>query len=156
MNNQYQVYMATLEDIDEIIGLRVALLKEVGEIQSEQDAEHVVNDTRKYLEETLPNNEFISYIAKSNGKVVSISGAVLFKRPPYLDNLKGIEAYVLNMYTLPQFRGKGLAKKLLEECIKYCKQKEVKRVWLHASEGGKSLYEKIGFTFKNSEMELFL
>lgn len=74
----------------------------------------------------------------------------------YIDNLKGLEAYILNMYTIPQYRGKGLARKLLENCIEECKKIGVKRIWLHASDDGTPLYKKMGFTFKNSEMELFI
>lgn len=81
---------------------------------------------------------------------------VLFKRPPYLENLQGIEAYILNMYTVPKYRGKGLARKLLEQCIEESRKSEVKRIWLLASKDGEPLYKKMGFRNKDSEMELFL
>ncbi|MFE4897717.1 GNAT family N-acetyltransferase [Peribacillus butanolivorans] len=73
--------------------------------------------TREYLQKALSKNEFISYIAESNGEAISISGMVLFQRPPYLENLHGVEAYILNMYTIPEYRGKGLAKRMLKKCI---------------------------------------
>jgi N-acetylglutamate synthase-like GNAT family acetyltransferase len=49
-----------------------------------------------------------------------------------------------------------LAKRLLENCIDESKKSGVKRIWLHASEDGEPLYRKMGFTNKDSEMELFL
>jgi ribosomal protein S18 acetylase RimI-like enzyme len=156
MNSQFEIRKATAQDIDEIVRLRLELFKELGEVQSGHEEALVITATRKYLEEALLNNEFISYLALSNHHVVSISGMVLFKRPPYLDNLEGLEAYILNMYTIPQYRGKGLARKLLENCIEECKQIGVKRIWLHASDDGIPLYKNMGFTFKNSEMELFI
>lgn len=81
---------------------------------------------------------------------------VLFKRPPYLENLKGIEAYILSMYTLPEYRGNGVARRLLELCIDEARKNGVKRIWLHASEEGKHLYKKMGFNMNDSEMEQFL
>ncbi|WP_256218372.1 GNAT family N-acetyltransferase [Bacillus sp. MUM 116] len=60
------------------------------------------------------------------------------------------------MYTVPEYRGKGLAKRLLENCIDESKKSGVKRIWLHASEDGEPLYRKMGFSNKDSEMELFL
>lgn len=146
----------SLEHLDKIISLRLALLKELGELSSPQEEHLMETSTREYLQKALVNNEFISYMVEANGEPVSISGMVLFKRPPYLENLKGIEAYILNMYTAPEYRGKGLAKQLLEHCIDECKKSGVKRIWLHASEDGKPLYKKMGFTNKVSEMELFL
>ncbi|WP_439743805.1 GNAT family N-acetyltransferase [Bacillus pseudomycoides] len=65
-------------------------------------------------------------------------------------------AYILNMYTLPEYRGNGLAEKLLEHCIEECEENGVKRIWLHPSKDGELLYKKMGFTYKENEMELFL
>ncbi|HLO11823.1 MAG TPA: GNAT family N-acetyltransferase [Pseudoneobacillus sp.] len=146
----------SLEHIDKIISLRLALLKELGELNSPQEEQLLATSTRGYLQIALLNNEFISYMAETNGIPVSISGMVIFKRPPYLENLQGIEAYILNMYTVPEYRGKGFAKKLLENCIDESKKSGVKRIWLHASEDGEHLYKRMGFTNKDSEMELFL
>ncbi|MDQ0199933.1 GNAT family N-acetyltransferase [Neobacillus ginsengisoli] len=146
----------SFEHIDKIISLRLALLKELDELNSPQDELLMKTSTREYLQKALSKNEFISYMAEMNGEPVSISGMVLFKRPPYLENLQGIEAYILNMYTVPEYRGKGLAKRLLENCIDESKKSGVKRIWLHASEEGEPLYRKMGFTNKESEMELFL
>lgn len=112
----------TIEHIDTIINLRLALLKELDELSSPQEEQLMETATRKYLQTALSNNEFISYMAEINGEPVGISGMVLFIRPPYLENLNGIEAYILNMYTSPEYRGKGLAKQLLEHCINECKR----------------------------------
>ncbi|QTL52644.1 GNAT family N-acetyltransferase [Priestia aryabhattai] len=87
---------------------------------------------------------------------MSVSGVSFFKRPPYLENLEGIEAYILNMYTLPNHRSQGLARQLLEKCIEECKKRNVKRILLHASKDGESLYKSMEFEFKGSEMELYL
>lgn len=122
MNWQFEIRKATVQDIEEIVRLRLELFKELGEVRSGQEETLVLTATKKYLEEALSNNEFISFLALSNHNVISISGMVLFKRPPYLANLKGLEAYILNMYTIPQYRGKGLARKLLEHCMEECKK----------------------------------
>ncbi|XRG77082.1 GNAT family N-acetyltransferase [Rossellomorea sp. GAMAL-10_SWC] len=146
----------THEHIEQVISLRLKLLNELEELKSLEEEKLIETSTREYLNTALSKNEFISYMAENNGVPVSISGMVLFKRPPYLENLQGIEAYILNMYTVNEFRGNGLARRLLEKCIDECKKNGVKRVWLHASEDGRPLYKKMGFTNKDSEMELFL
>ncbi|MEK4974705.1 GNAT family N-acetyltransferase [Niallia sp. FSL R7-0648] len=156
MSNKFNFIKASIEDIDKVVSLRLALLKDLSEVNSPQEINLVETSTREYLQKVLLNNEFISYMAETNGVPVSISGMVLFKRPPYLENLQGIEAYILNMYTVPEYRGNGLAKRLLEHCIEEGKKSGVKRIWLHASEDGEHLYKKMGFTAKKNEMELFL
>ncbi|WP_256218371.1 hypothetical protein [Bacillus sp. MUM 116] len=86
------IIKVSFEHIDKIISLRLALLKELGELNSPEDELLMETSTRDYLQKALSNNEFISYMAEMNGEPVSISGMVLFKRPPYLENLQGIEA----------------------------------------------------------------
>lgn len=127
----------------------------MNEITSRQEEILVANATKEYLEEEISNDKFVSYIAKFNGKIVSVSGLVVFKRPPYLENLKGMEAYILNMYTLPEYRGKKLAGRLLKKCIEDCKQRGVKRIWLHASEDGKPLYKKWDSHIKTMKWNCF-
>ncbi|MED0662940.1 N-acetyltransferase [Geobacillus thermodenitrificans] len=156
VNVPFEIRQATIQDIEDLTRLRLEFLKELGKIQSEQEETLVTTATKQYLEEALSNHEFISFVALSNHRIVSVSGIVLFKRPPSLQNLKGLEAYILNVYTIPPYRRKGLARTLLERCIEECKTIGVKRIWLHATEDGKPLYTKMGFTFKNSEMELFI
>ncbi|MGE1115157.1 GNAT family N-acetyltransferase [Priestia aryabhattai] len=156
MKNLYSVDKASVSDIKDIIKLRVSLLKEVNEIQTEEEETQIIHATKNYLETEISNHNFVSYIAKNDEEVVSISGVSFFKRPPYLENLQGVEAYILNMYTLPSHRNQGLARQLLEKCIEECKKRDVKRIWLHASKDGEPLYKSMGFNFKGSEMELFL
>ena len=156
MKNLYSVDKASVSDIKEIIKLRVSLLKEVHEIQTEEEEVQIIHATKNYLETEISNHNFVSYIAKNDEEVVSVSGVSFFKRPPYLENLQGVEAYILNMYTLPSHRNQGLARQLLEKCIEECKKRDVKRIWLHASKDGEPLYKSMGFNFKGSEMELFL
>ncbi|MFD4706822.1 GNAT family N-acetyltransferase [Gottfriedia sp. NPDC058432] len=146
----------THEHIEQVISLRLKLLNELGELNSLDEEYLIETSTREYLNTALSKNEFISFMVEHNGVPVSISGMVLFKRPPYLENLQGIEAYILNMYTATEFRGKGLERDLLGKCIDECKKSGVKRVWLHASKDGRQLYKKMGFTKKDGEMELFL
>ncbi|MBE5102174.1 GNAT family N-acetyltransferase [Priestia aryabhattai] len=156
MKKLYSIDKASVLDIKEITKLRVALLKEVDEIQTKEEEAKIISATKNYLETEIPNHNFVSYIAKNDEEIVSVSGVSFFKRPPYLENLQGGEAYILNMYTLPNHRRQGLARQLLEKCIEECEKRNVKRIWLHASKDGEPLYKSMGFRFKGSEMELFL
>lgn len=98
MNMPVDIRKATIQDLEEIVRLRLELFKELGEVRSEQEETLVITATKEYLEEALTNNEFISYLALLNDHVISVSGMVLFKRPPYLENLKGLEAHIEYVY----------------------------------------------------------
>jgi GNAT superfamily N-acetyltransferase len=61
----------------------------------------------------------------------------------------------MNMYTDPEYRGKGLATSIIETIIIWCRKNEFHWVSLRASDGGRHLYETLGFKPTN-EMRLML
>jgi ribosomal protein S18 acetylase RimI-like enzyme len=48
---------------------------------------------------------------------VATSDLIVRQHPPSAKNLEGREAFVLNVYTLPRFRGRGIAPSLLQKTI---------------------------------------
>lgn len=82
---------------------------------------------------------------KRGGEAVACGTLALFVRPPYPGNLAGREGYVLNMYTLPAWRRRGMANALLVAIKAYAREQQLGRLWLHASDEGRSLYERFGF-----------
>ncbi len=82
---------------------------------------------------------------------------IFFHKPPSERGLSGIEAYILNMYTLPS-GVEGIATALLHTMMTFIKQTEAHRMWMYATHDGKPLYEKAGFvptTRHTLEMDLF-
>jgi GNAT superfamily N-acetyltransferase len=91
---------------------------------------------------------------QEGGKQIVAAGTLaLFVRPPYPGNLAGVEGYLLNMYTLPEWRQQGLATALLDAITAYAKARELGKVWLHASDEGRPLYERIGFVTNPDYLE---
>jgi GNAT superfamily N-acetyltransferase len=70
-------------------------------------------------------------------------------------NFDARRAWILNIYVDPAYRRQGLARKVVEALIDWCRTNEFQSVALHASEDGRSLYEKLGFQPTN-EMRLRL
>jgi GNAT superfamily N-acetyltransferase len=64
-------------------------------------------------------------------------------------------ANILNVYTQPESRRNGLARKLLEHAIEWCRANKVSTVILHASEAGRPLYQSLGFK-PTTEMRVVL
>jgi GNAT superfamily N-acetyltransferase len=89
---------------------------------------------------------------------------VLFERPPIAYNLTSREGYVLNMYTTPDCRNRGIAILLLGKIISFAKSNSITRLWLHATSKGIGIYKRFRFvpiserdkTAANIEMELVL
>ena len=140
---------------DEFWLLRKALFEELGEISPNTDTSALETATKRYFLSHINKDLFCWGIAQ-NKKLVAIGSLCLFTRIPYMENLSGIEGYILNIYTSPQCRERGYANRILDDVIEYSRRNNIKRLWLNYSENGKHLYEEKGFIKKDNEMELFL
>lgn len=141
-------------DIDCLVQLRLDLLRETGNSGQTTPVAALGEAIRQYLHQTLPQGEFIGWVAEAEGQIVSTVGLVFFRRPPIDDNLVGLEAYLMNVYTVPDWRGQGIASQLLQASIDFVQNTEAKRLWLHASDEGRRVYAKFGFSSSLEEMEL--
>jgi GNAT superfamily N-acetyltransferase len=97
------------------------------------------------------------WVAEAEGTIVASSGLIFFQKPPSERNLTGLEAYVLNMYTVPAWRRQGIASKLLQTLMACAKQRQAHRIWMYATPDGRAIYERAGFVVKRRqtlEMEL--
>ncbi|MGO4289340.1 GNAT family N-acetyltransferase [Chitinophaga sp. RAB17] len=143
---------ADITDIPQLVHLRLQFLKEIyPKADNSQDV--VLQDhLRVYLTEHLSKNNFVNWFADAEGKVVASAGIVFYNQPPLYHNLEGKVAYILNVYTLPAFRRKGIAKTLLQKLMEEAKERNTGKVSLHTSKDGRLLYEQFGFVAGDNEM----
>ena len=150
----HKIRLATLEDAETLVRLRMTFLEEVGQFAEGVDAGAVAEAFRRYLQRKLPTGEFLAWVAEEEGEIVATSGMVFFERPPNGTSPSGLEAYVMNMYTRPEWRGRGIASALLDAAVLRVKKTDARRVWLHATDEGRPVYERAGFVASHAEMEL--
>ena len=152
----FTIRRANLDDLETLTRLRIALLRELGNIKSDADAATVTEANRRYFSRKIPGGEYVAWVAEAEGQIVATGGVVFFERPPKAGNLSGLEAYVIGMYTVPDWRGKGAATALMQAIVAFLQKTDARRVWLHATEDGRQIYEKIGFVASATEMDLGL
>jgi GNAT superfamily N-acetyltransferase len=150
----FRLRLTTPEDIDALVQLRLAFLQELGTLPPSSQQERFARATEAYFHRTLPTGSFLAWVAVSEEQIVGTSGLTFFERPPVQENFAGQEAYIMNMYTCPAYRGQGIATALLQVILEEVKRRGIQRVWLHTTEAGKPLYEKTGFVSTTSDMEL--
>lgn len=143
MNIEYGI--ATKEDIDELIRLRIAyMMDDFGSVSAEE---------RAGMEKQLPDyfarklgSELIAFVARDEGKIVSVAYLHIIEMPANSILLNGLYADVLSVYTEREYRGKGLATKLMQNLIAYGKEIGLGRIDLSATKEGYPIYAKLGFT----------
>ena len=147
---------ASTDDIEALVEMRLALQREVGAIYADGPAGGAMEANRRYLTWALPGGEFMAWVAEAEGRLVACSGLVLYSRMPGAHGLASREAYVMNMYTHPEYRRLGIASELLNRMVQFARSAGARRVWLRSTPMGKPVYERIGFQPMESAMQLKL
>ena len=143
---------ATPADADVMTALRLAFLAEA--VHEDPTDPMLAAAIRAFFARTLADGSFHAILAVDDGRVVASSGLVVQLRPPSPPNMAGREAYVMNMYTLPSHRRRGLARELLRRLIALARELDCPRVSLHALPAAGDLYESLGFTPAHHELRL--
>ena len=73
---------------------------------------------------------------------------------PTFHNVTGKKAYIMNMYTHPEYRRKGIAYRVLQLLTEDAEERGVGYITLEATKAGRYLYEKFGFVSMEDEMKL--
>lgn len=146
---------ATLDDVDVLVDFRLRFLAGRARAERAPDEERIAENLREYFREAMPRGAFIAWFAEREGAVVATSGMVVWRIPPNNSVPTGSQAYVLNMYTIPEARRRGICAALLEKMVEEARALGLSRVHLHASREGESIYRRRGFV-EPSDVELLL
>ena len=144
----------TLADIPAIVHHRRRMCEDMG-YSDDAALSAMVRATADYLEKTIPDGSFRSWLACDGTRVVAGGAVIISPWPAHAYEPVCHRATILNIYTEPEYRRRGIARQLMETIIAWCKEQGFARVTLHASEYGKPLYQSLGFEESN-EMRLNL
>lgn len=154
MSASPRVRSATAADAPILARYRAAMFADMAALQPGSSTESVVvASTQRLLERAIPSGEWAAWVAEIDGSAVGCGAAILRPAPPNPACPEGGEAaYLLNFYTEPAFRRRGVATALMTTCLAWCRQRRVVRIDLHASSAGARVYERLGFVPREGEM----
>jgi GNAT superfamily N-acetyltransferase len=141
---------ATAADIDALAHHRVSMFRDMG-VLDEADADSLRRVSIEYFRRAMAAGRYLAWVAVAEHDALHIlAGAGLsveeiLPRPGQQGLNLGPDGVVLNVYTEPAWRGRGLASRLVREILEWARTRGIERVNLHASEDGRSVYERIGF-----------
>lgn len=152
MNITYK--QASLDDIELLVKSRIIVLREANHLDDSEDMSEIEVQSYDYYRQAISSGEHIAYLVFDDDKLIGCGGASFFRVMPTYHNPTGKKAYLMNIYTAPKYRRKGIAYKMLDLLIKASKEKGINNITLEATSMGRPMYEKYGFTKMNDEMEL--
>jgi GNAT superfamily N-acetyltransferase len=135
-----------LADIPSMIATRIEYLTEMQGAMSDEYANELKQNLQIYFQQSMLNGSFFALQASIAGKIVSYGAMILKKIPGDFNQSTYLEGDILNMYTLPEYRRRGISSMILEQLIDEAKNLGVSKVALHCSKAGEPLYRKHGFS----------
>ncbi len=132
------------EDIKQLTNLRIAYLKEDHGDLKDKELAILEEDLPHYFSKNLNNNIF-SYICRNEQEIAACALLLVVEKPMSPAFINGKTGTVLNVYTKPEYRHKGYAKKLMNMLLEDATAMELCIVELKATEDGYPLYKSIGF-----------
>ena len=154
MKEIYEYKKATIEDIDELVRTRSIVLRAANKLSDDVDMSLVEKESYEYYMRALETGEHIAYLVYNNGTFIGAGGVSFYQVMPTYHNPTGKKAYIMNMYTVPEYRRQGIAFHTLDLLIKDAWEQGVSQIALEATDMGQPLYEKYGFVKMEDEMEL--
>jgi GNAT superfamily N-acetyltransferase len=143
---------------------RARMFQDMGQL-SEACFEDFRSKCEARIRAMLVTGEYVGWLACADeqpDRIIAGAGVQLRQTLPHpsrtddetgFDIAEGRQGLIINVFTEPEWRRRGVAKFLMEEIITWARRQRLDRLVLHASEEGRALYEILGFQASN-EMRL--
>lgn len=135
---------AEFEDISELVSLRTEyLLEDYGAI-SETILSLIADNLPSYFTNHL-NKDLIAFVCRNENQILGCCFLYISEKPSNPSFINGRTGTVMNVYTRPQFRKRGIARELMKMLLSESKRNDLDFVELKATDSGYSLYKALGF-----------
>jgi GNAT superfamily N-acetyltransferase len=140
-----------------VLGLhRATMFLEMGRV-STGAVDALAKASAAYFEAAIHGGAYIAWVAAPIADRTRIIGGGGVQRRPVLprpddrapDLIVDEEAHIVNIYTDPAWRRRGIAALLMRHILDWTHAEGLARVNLHASPAGRPMYEQMGFVPTN-------
>jgi GNAT superfamily N-acetyltransferase len=139
----YTIRPATVADIPHIVLHRAQMFRDMGIPAVFDD---MAAASTRWLGEAIPSKTYRGWIAAtSSGEVAAGGGLIVIPWPPGPLSMDPRCGFIFNVYTDPQHRRQGLARRLMDAMHGHCREEGIERVVLNASVFGRPIYEEMGY-----------
>ena len=143
----------TPQDVETIARMRVQMLDEVTDDPLPWQLEGSV---RRFVWKHMQDRTCLGVVAEDEGRVIADAVIYLFETMPDEVNVRGLTAMLYNVYTLPEYRGRGIMAQMLPEVIRLAREAGAVELKMTAEKKAIPLYERMGFHVNDDAMKMVL
>lgn len=141
-------------DLEELVRSRLMVLRAANGLDENTELPEVERESRAYYRKALEDGSHAAYLVYEGHVLVGTGGVSFFQVLPTCHNPSGRKAYIMNMYTHPGYRRRGIARRTLKLLVQEARSRGVAHISLEATRMGRPLYAACGFVPLPDEMEL--
>ncbi len=134
------------DEVELLTRYRMAYLTELQGERPQEYKDRLKKDLDNYFREALREERCFAFMAKMGNEILSFGAMILKKIPGDFNNPFYLEGDILNMYTIPEARSRGISALILDRLIDEARVRGVSKISLHTTKAGEKLYRKFGFT----------
>ncbi len=131
--------------VDELVEVRVRFALDVHPVSDGAEIKELERHTREYILRGMCNDSYIGFLGLLNGRTVGAASLLIYTLPPMPGTLDRRQGHVLNVYTVPDLRGKGIGRRMMETLISEARKRGLFRLFLNSTKMGEPLYRSLGF-----------
>ena len=148
----------SIEDLRILVEMRIDYIREDYSSVSDEQIEEIKEALPDYYSRHI-NKDLHIYTAKKDKEIIACGFLLVIEKPANPSLIHGKVGTVLNVYTKPEYRRQGAAKKLLKQMLLEARNMGLDYVELKSTEAGYFLYKSLGFEevhSKHHNMQLII
>lgn len=135
------------------LAIRLEMLREVGGLPEEHDfPDSFISQTADFL----AHGDQTTVLAMDGEQPVGCATICYMTWLPTLSHPTGCRAHLMNVYTAPDYRRQGLARRMVAALMDEARARGVTEISLDATQAGRPLYEALGFRANDEGMTIIL
>lgn len=151
------IRLAKNDDIDQLIRMRWDFTNEYNNDKIDEDQyEDFYIECKSFLVNALSSNNWFIWVCDLEGQILSHVYIEIINKVPRPGKKTNPFIYMTNVYTLPDYRGKGLGSQILKEIEIWSRTNEYEFIIVWPADWSITFYESNGYTLCKEPMELVL
>jgi GNAT superfamily N-acetyltransferase len=160
---EFQIRQANPDDASIIGWHRARMFQDMGLVPNEL-FDPFRTKALDRLGKALASGDYFGWLVSQRNvpqEIIAGAGVIIREVPPFpirhkdgeITIAEGRQGLIVNVFTEPEWRRRGLAKLLMNTIITWSREQNLDGLVLHASDDGRALYEQLGF-ISTTEMSL--
>lgn len=152
MNGCYRTRLATPDDASVLAEMRRLMFVAMGRPDDER-MRQMAEAFSLWVADAIRRGVYIGWVVEAaEGASIANAGLFLLEWPPHLRDVGVVRGYILNVWTDPEHRRRGIARDLMATVMSEARRRDIRVLTLHASDEGRQVYEKLGFRVSREMM----